>query len=54
MIDSSPEVRQELEFLQADLELLRQEVDYIKVHMRQLKMSPATMATILKGLLENK
>ncbi len=50
-IDEDP-VR-ELEFLRADLELLRQEVDSMNQDIRQLKMLPATMDTILRVMLKN-
>ncbi len=49
-IDSNKEVLQELEFLQAGLELLRQEVDCISQDMKPLRLLHNTMDKILSDL----
>ncbi len=51
--DSNKAVLQELEFLRADLDLLRQEVDSIKVPMKQVRVLQAIMDMTLKDMLKN-
>ncbi len=54
MTASNKEVLLELEYLRADLDLLRQEADYISQCMKQQSLLVNTMAMTLKGMQENK
>ncbi len=46
------ELAQAQEFLQADLELLRQEVDSINQYMKQQSLSVSRMVTTLKAIMQ--
>ncbi len=50
MTDLNKVVRRELEFLQADLELLRQEVDSINHSMKQVELWQRTMDMTLRRM----
>ncbi len=54
MTDSNKELAQEQEYLRADLDLLRQEVDSISQHMKQVKQLLITTDMILKDILESR
>lgn len=52
-LDLNKEHLLEHEYLRADIELLRQEVDSISQDMKVLKALRPTLDTILKGMPEN-
>ncbi len=51
MTDSDKELALEVEYLRADLELLRQEVDSMNLYMKAQKVSVDTMVMTLRDML---